>query len=322
MDNLSDYAIGVDIGGTNIRIAIMRNHKIIGKVKKFKFASYPDVTVEVEKNVCLPILNLIKKLGINIEEINGVGISLAALFDRNSGDIIKWPNHPSWDGFSFKKYIEDRLKVSVILEDDANAAALGEHIMGAGRNHENFAYITISTGIGCGLILNNRLYIGSRGWAGELGHVPLNHCEVPCKCGATGCFQAVASGTALFQKFLTDVQFKKEKYSNITELSQVVDLANQGEDLAIKLFEECGYYVGSTLTSISMLLDLSLIVLGGGVINAGDILLQSIKENINKHLQHFHKSIEIKTTELKDDSGVMGALSLVNYYLKEGHRNV
>lgn len=302
----------MDIGGTHVRLAIMKDEQLITPVKKFQFKHDIDAKTEINRNICMPIVELLNKLSIKVEDVVSIGVALAALFNRKNGEIVTWPNHRKWDKFPIKSYLEEQLKISVILEDDANAAALGEHSNGAGKGYKDFAYITVSTGVGCGLILNNTLYTGSDGWAGELGHIQIPDCYTKCNCGAVGCLQSIASGRALYERFRREAQLFHKEYLHITKLEEVADRAKQGDETAIRLFEECGYYISNAVTNIVMLLGLPLVVLGGGVINAGESVVKHIDSGVNKHLKHFNRSVEIRIAQLGDESGVMGALHLAS----------
>lgn len=310
MQSLSEWIVGIDLGATYIRIALSKSNGIPEVIEKYRFQKSKSIREEVEQTICKPLEELLNKNDIVAQDVKGIGVATAALFDRDSGDLVSWPNHPLWKGVCLKKILENRFRAPVLLEDDANAAALGEHSMGAAQGYADFAYITISTGIGCGLILGNKLYKGYSGWAGELGHTRIDNCNVQCGCGARGCLQSVASGTALIERFRRYAG-QEERYKGITQLSQISALAGKGDVLAKDLFKDCANYIGIAIINLSMLLDLPLVVLGGGVMHEKELLLPHIKKEVEAHISHLHKHIRIETAQLKDSSGVFGVMELV-----------
>lgn len=304
------YFVGMDIGGTNIRIALMNGKgELIGPIRRFKFIKGSSAMEEAENNICLPISRLLAENKVNGNEVSGLGLSLAALFERDSGNIVKWPNNRLWDMFPLKSYLEERLGMPVAMEDDANAAALGEHLMGAGKGYGDFAYVTVSTGIGCGLILNNSLYTGPNGWAGEIGHIQVSGEGPSCTCGAKGCLQALVSGPALYKKYLeettADAGFAAEN------LEQVVQLAEKGDNTAVRVFEFAAEHLARMFSNMIMLLDLPLVVLGGGVSRAGDVLFRPLRGKLESLLMQSGRKAAIEPAALGDDSGVTGALKII-----------
>lgn len=309
---LNKYLLGMDIGGTKVRLALMNDKKeFIGGIHDYKFKQGSSAKDEVENNICLPICKLIKFYKLNQEDFIGLGLSLAALFDRNNGNITKWPNHHLWDSFPIKSYIEARLNITVIMEDDANSAALGEHLMGAGTGFDSFAYVTISTGIGCGFILNNSLYIGNKGWAGEIGHVDVVNEGLICGCGARGCLQAYVAGPALYKKYVELVSKSDKKPLVADSLELVGKLAEEGEETALSIFTYASEYLARVFYNMIMMMDIPLIVIGGGVSEVGDILLNPIRSELNLLLKASGREISVKRACLGNTSGVIGALNLV-----------
>lgn len=318
---LNKYFIGMDIGGTNIRIALMKHTgEKIGSILRFSFNRACSAIDEIEENICLPVNRFLEMNGVDRNALWGIGISLAALFDRESGQITTWPNNRLWDAFPLRSYLEGRFHIPVIMEDDANSAALGEHLLGAGKGFSDFAYITIGTGIGCGLILNNNLYTGSRGIAGEIGHVRIVQDGPLCTCGTFGCLQALVCGPALHRKYINSVSHLGIGTDQIKDFTKVAELAQKGEELAIQVFEYAGKYLAWVLSNLVMLLDIPLIVIGGGVAQAGEILLSPIRQELDLNIQLFKRDIFVKKADLGDNSGVIGALNLV--YKRYNHKDL
>lgn len=178
--------IGLDVGGTNVRYAFVKNlnsEKVI--YQKTSFVKTGDPYIEVEKNIC----DVVDKFP---GKIKGIGISLSANMVRNTGKVKTWPNNPCWNDYALLEHLDKRYGSPVIIEDDANCGAISEYQF-LSTNLKNMAYISIGTGIGCGLILNGSLFIGENGFAGEIGHMCINkeESEQICKCGNKGCLAIV-----------------------------------------------------------------------------------------------------------------------------------
>jgi glucokinase len=316
---MNNFYLGIDIGGTHVRCSIYNetNHNIMN-IDKVVFKRSGIAIDEVNDNICSLIHAIIKNNTSTDDNLKGIGVSTAALFNRASGSITMWPNNQIWNGFPLKKYLEDTFNVPVELEDDANSAALAEQLTGSGKNIPNFAYITISTGIGCGLILNNSLYTGSNGWAGELGHIQLSESSSICSCGSKGCFQSLASGPAILKKFTTSEIFSNYNNRHLLSLNSLVDLAQQGDLLIESLFVDAGEHIGKMLSAIVMLLDIPLIILGGGVMEAGDLIFNPLNSTLNDRLKQFNRTVVIKKSQLGDNIGAIGALNLI--YKKVNNR--
>ncbi|KLU72986.1 MAG: hypothetical protein RHS_1228 [Robinsoniella sp. RHS] len=318
---LNNYFIGMDIGGTNIRIALMKHTgEKIGTIFRFSFKRAHSAIDEIEENIYLPVIHFLEMRGINLNQLWGIGISLAALFNRENGQITKWPNNRLWDSFPLRSYLEERFQIPVIMEDDANSAALGEHLLGAGRGFSDFAYLTIGTGIGCGMILNDNLYLGSRGVAGEIGHIRVVEDGPLCTCGTTGCLQALVSGPALYKKYINSVSPLGFETDQIKDFNKVAELAQNGDEVAIQIFEYAGQYLSWMLSNLVMLLDIPLIVIGGGVARAGEILLSPIRSGLDLYMEQFKRDVLVNAADLGDDSGVIGALNLV--YQRYNHNDM
>lgn len=307
---MDKFYIGIDFGGTNIKLVSKSyvntdNANIIKRVIVHKEM----VEEELELNLIPLIEESCRIQKKNGKQLDGIGIAMAALFDRNTGVITDWSNNKKYRGFPIKGYLEEKYHVPVYLEDDANAAVLGEQLIGAGVGLSDMIYVTISTGIGCGIIINDTLITGYHGWAGELGHIKVTDEDVLCTCGASGCLQAVASGTAIFRDIqLTEFYQTYKKSKNLTLKDCVVYAKHNNVELA-SVFQKAGNYIGEALANIVMILDVPIIILGGGVIEAGDLILKPIQTAFNKSLGN-KRVATIVCSKLYDRNGVLGALHL------------
>ncbi len=268
---MSYYAIGVDLGGTNLRIAAVdESGKLLAKT-------------ELETEVALGREHVIEDLCRSIEamqakykgagELCGIGVGVPGLIDSESGRLLESPNLPGWSNYDVKGDIERRLGTSVILENDANAAALGEQWLGAGRDFESMCMYTLGTGVGGGLVLNGNIWHGWNGMAGELGHCNVEPDGHPCKCGSHGCLEQYASATAV-------VRMAREALAGgaATQLRTggeltgrvVYECAMRGDAVAKQVFERVGRALGLAIASMVNALNLPLYVIGGGVSSAWD----------------------------------------------------
>lgn len=308
------FFLGIDLGGTNVRFVTSDAgsdylHSVSDIVKK-PVERCGDITNEVEENIFAPIESICKQKVQEGKVLAGIGIAMAALFDRTTGDIVNWPNNKCWNGFPLKIELEKRYQVPVVLEDDANAAALGELIAGEGKGYHDLAYVTISTGIGCGIVVNNSVFTGSHGWAGELGHIKVTDMDVTCTCGAKGCLQAIASGPAILRHFVEKDTCQMTSDGKKIALQDVSKLAEDGVQEAQEVFLEAGSYIGKALANLVMLFDIPLIVLGGGVMESGPLIYHAIVDSLQRSLEN-KRAVQIAKSSLQDRNGILGALYLV-----------
>lgn len=289
--------ISIDIGASYIRICVGNSQNIGITHYKKSFTYYKKVRDEVDGNITIPLLQILKRISSHSCLHSVIGVSLAANFDRNTGQITSWPNHPKWNGFPLKEYLERSLGKQVLLEDDANAAAWGEFVLGAGKGHESMIYVTLSTGIGAGIIYRNQLFVGN-GKAGELGHYTVHGNQLLCSCGKIGCLQTVASGRALERAY--------QSYRNTQALSlfQISELAIKGDKRAAGLFKRAGEWIAEALENMLMILDIPVFVIGGGVSKTGYLIMEPIFNRFKS------SSVVVKFAVLGDNSGLYGMLHL------------
>ena len=306
---MEQFYIGIDLCGTSVRIAACEKGKIgIPNIRKENFIRRERVIEEVEENICELINSECEKMSRQGKVLGGIGIALASLFDRKTGRIVNWPNNKKWNNFELMKFLNKRYHVPVCFEDDANAAALGEQLAGVGKGYTDLIYVTISTGVGCGIISNDTLLKGFHGWAGEIGHIKISGKDKLCHCGAKGCLQTVASGPALTRAYLENT---KGNVNSRLELEDIALLALKGDKIAKSVFEEAGKYIGEVLANLIIILDVPVVILGGGVVRTGELIIKPIRKKIEESLQEKRKAVLIKTF-LNDKNGVIGALALID----------
>lgn len=313
---VKDFAVGVDLGGTKILTGVGdRQGKIISEVKK---ATAPGEGLEaVIQRIALSVQEAIENAGLKPEQVCGVAVGTPGPLDIGRGFVYQAPNL-GWKDVPLKKLLEEELGLSVHLENDANAAALGANRFGAGAGSKDMIYITVSTGIGGGLILNGNIYHGTGDGAGEIGHMTIDPSGPRCSCGKRGCWEAIASGTALIRKAAEALEsgedsVLREWLNEGRELdgALIAAAARQEDRLALNLYHQEGFYLGIGLANLINLLNPEVIVMGGGVTNAWELFAESMQDALQEYtLAAPLSQVEIKRSVLGSRVGLLGALAV------------
>jgi len=300
--------IAVDIGGTQIRAAAYRR----GSLEPVVVQRTPTKGDEAPfERMCL----LIQSIWPEHASVEKIVVALPGPLDPGSGVIFSAPNIPGWENFPIGPELEKRFGVTCKIGNDANLAALGEWRFGAGQGHHNVLYMTISTGIGGGVISDDRLLLGARGLATEVGHVTVLPDGPLCGCGQRGHLEALACGPAIAryaqEQIAAGVVSSLNGKGNFTT-RDISEAANQGDALAIQALTRAGTYIGRALATFLHLFNPSVVIFGGGVSFSGKFLLDPIKETLEKHVMDasYLKDLIITNAALGDDAGLMGALAL------------
>ncbi len=291
------YIACIDLGGTNCRIGVFTREGSLEKSWRLNSKPFYD-----PNNIVTTIVSELNRFE-EYRELEAVGIGIPGIVNNN-GVVVSSPNFPLWKNEPVRENLSKALNIRVYLENDANLYALGEHNFGVAKDSSDFVLFTLGTGIGGGIFLNNSLYRGTKGMAGEIGHMVLHPTGPQCGCGNKGCLEAYASGIAIKKQFaqLTNLEL---------EPKEIYELAKKGDRAATKVFEKAAYHLGMGIANIVNLLDVPLIVLGGGVSHAFDIMQKQIKKGFKEHTYatHFEK-VEIRQSQLLDNGGVFGAFVL------------
>lgn len=306
------YVIGIDLGGTKISGAIADfNGDIISKY------IIPTNSHEGEKVVLERITTVIEKVieesKIDKDKILAIGIGSPGPLDAKKGIILTTPNLP-FKNFNIVKPLEDKFNISVHLDNDANAAAIGEYVFGAGQGTNNMVFITVSTGIGGGAILNGKIYRGNTCNALEIGHTTIEKDGPKCNCGNYGCAEALASGTAIGRSAKEAVE-KGEKtslssYEKITAY-EVFKEAEKGDAVAQKVLDKALNYLGICVANVIASFDPEMVIIGGGVSKGGNIVFQKVEEVVSKRcFKAMSENTKIVPAALGTDAGVIGAVAL------------
>jgi glucokinase len=316
---MGNILCGVDIGGTKLSVALITEEgRIIDKCFDCDHVEKSEcgLTDQIKYNIRL----MLKRNNLTESDLCGIGIGCAGHIRFSDGSIITTSNLKGFKGYPLRSVIQSDFSVPVTLDNDANAQAFGELKFGAGKGYHNMVFLTISSGIGAGIIIDNKVYRGITGTAGEFGHTIIEPgSDLVCTCGNKGCLMAVACGMALphiFQKKLREGKITKLNLPPDFDYSRVDGkLIKQGLDIGDPVSNEImldtARYVGIGIYNIFQALNPQLIVLGGGLLSWGEIFLEKIKQtfyDLARDMMFDH--IEIKVSEIGVDAGVIGAASL------------
>ncbi len=306
------YTIGVDLGGTNIAVGLVdETHRIIDRLSTPTDADRP--FREIIKDMGTTVNKLIEKNNVSLDDIKYIGIGAPGVLDNKLGTVSDNSNI-HWDNYPIRSELQKYIDKPVFLGNDANVACWAEYNSGCGKGSENFLMLTLGTGVGGGIVLNGKLFVGSHSIGAEIGHMPLKAGGNKCGCGNYGCIEAYCSATALIKSALKDLNEHTDssiaKAEKITA-KVIIDEARAGDEYAVKLFNDYVDNLASALAGIVNFLDPDVIALGGGVANAGDFLLEPVREKVKNHVT-FPKmfATKILKAEMGNDAGIIGAALL------------
>jgi glucokinase len=310
---------GVDIGGTKLSTALVdHDGNIIDKLVVYDHVDKPeDIFVE---QVALNIKTLFRKNLLEEEDVTGIGMGCAGHLRLRDGVMITTSNLKGFKNYPLRDAVQSNFKIPVILDNDANAQAFGEFNFGAGKGFNSMIFITISTGIGAGIIINHKLYRGLTGTAGEFGHTIVNpDKDLLCTCGNKGCLMSCACGMALPHLFEQKI---KQGMATSLELPENFDYSvidgkfikegfDRGDPVSKEIILDSGFYMGLGLYNIFQVFNPPLIVLGGGLLSWGDIYLEKIKKTFYEYARDMiFDPLEIVVSKIGPDAGLIGAASL------------
>jgi glucokinase len=312
-------AVGVDLGGSAIKSGLVNDN---GEILR-------DATVPAEANqgpthvieqISKTVHQLIDGSSYKKKEFVGIGVGSPGSVDLDGGTVKYPPNFPGWTVVRLGEVLHNEFGLHVEVDNDANAAAVGEAKFGAGMGHEDFIMVTLGTGVGGGLFLDGRIFRGPYGGAGELGHITIDYNGPLCNCGNRGCVEAYVGA-----KYLTHRAIEKVRDNPGSEIltlvkndttridPKIISLAAQkGDATATEIFAEAGTYLGVGLASVVNLLDVRLIIIGGGIARAGKPLFDAVRESVKRHvLKPMAEGLEVLPAKLGNSAGILGAAALI-----------
>ncbi|HEX3077286.1 MAG TPA: ROK family glucokinase [Lachnospiraceae bacterium] len=311
---MKKYCFGVDIGGTTVKIGLFTIEGTI--VDKWEIKTRTeDKGSNILPDIAESLMDKLQEKGIQKDEIEGIGIGVPGPVDAK-GTVLGCVNL-GWGIFNVAEEVTRLTGIqNVKAGNDANVAALGEVWLGGGKGYDDMIMITLGTGVGGGVILGGEIVTGSKGAAGEIGHMTVKFDEPDtCNCGRKGCLEQFASATGIVKeaKRLLERTSEESSLRSIENLTakDIFDAAKKDDKLAYELVEQLGWYLGSTCANISAVVDPQVFVIGGGVSKAGVILLDTIQRHYEKFAFKPHKEKEFRLAELGNDAGIVGSAKMV-----------
>ena len=301
---MARYSIGVDMGGTNLRAAaVSEDGTVLERVSlSTALQAGPDI---VFADMVRSIQMLRSRLGAT--ELAGVGLGVPGFINMKTGVIAGWAQNPAFNGYPVRERIEQQLGTTVILENDANAAALGESWMGAGRGVRDLVLLTLGTGVGGGIIADGRILHGAQGMAAELGHITVSPNGYPCGCGNRGCLEKHASATAI------GAMARLLKLGDDLSSEDVYNFAESGDDRALAVFGSMGESLGIALASLVNIFNFPLYLLSGGPIPAWKFFAPAMLAEIERRSFTYRvtkDTTRIEAAQLGNEAGLFGAACL------------
>lgn len=316
---MKKYVIAVDLGGTNVKIAVVKDWKEIRGKTSITTGSFANKGALID-GIVDAISSLIKGCGLTKRQIIGIGVGAPGLIDSARGVIHNLVNIQGFNDVPLKRIMEKKTAIKTYLDNDVNVMTLGELYYGAGRGVKNMVCITLGTGVGGGIVADGKLYRGSTLSAGEIGHMPLNEKGPRCNCGGMACMEK-----SVGNQYITRLALRKIRGGRRTAIMDMVNgdvakitpevisrAAQRGDALARSIWAEVGSHLGVTLAGVVNLLNPERIVIGGGVAGAGQFLFDAVRATVRKRAMKVPADrVRIVKAKLGQDAGLIGAAVLV-----------
>lgn len=316
------YYVGIDLGGTNIVAGVVdADYNIIAKATTK--TNRPRPAKEISDDMAKVALQAIADANLTVDDVEWIGIGTPGIANSKDG-IIEYSNNLEFKDVPIVEYIQKHIDKSVYVENDANAAAYGEYVAGAGKGHSSLVCITLGTGVGGGVVIDGKILTGFNFAGAELGHMVIEADGVQCSCGRKGCFEAYSSATGLIR--MTKEAMEKDRSSSMWDLVRErnnkvsarisYDAMRMGDKSATEVVDKFTKYLACGLTNVINIFQPEVLCIGGGVCNEGDALLLPVKELVAKEVytKNSPKNTEVVIAKLGNDAGIIGAAFL-------GHAN-
>lgn len=307
--------VGVDLGGTTIKVGICNQAGQL--IQTYEGPTETDKGVDtIIDNIEKYVRHIVEQSPYSWDQLAGVGAGVAGFTNVREGVIILAPNVGFRD-VPIRSILEKRIDKPIKIDNDANVAALGEAWSGAGRGIENCVCYTLGTGVGGGIIINGKIYQGSSGLAGELGHISVvpDLEAIQCGCGKMGCLETVSSATGIIRMAKDAVERGDRTSLSMVEhiaAKEVFDAAKAGDEVASRIVNRAAFYLGKSMAAVAAILNPEVFIIGGGVSKAGDILFNEIREVFAKLApEPLQRGVSILPAELGNDAGIVGAAGLL-----------
>jgi glucokinase len=301
--------IAVDVGGTQLRAALYLDESL-NPVKIARSNTRHPTETPLDR-----LISLIESIWPDDKTVTAIGVAAAGPLDPFEGIIFEAPNVPGWVDLPIKSKLEDCFHTTVALGNDANMAAIGEWRYGAGIGHHHVIYITVSTGIGGGIIVDDRLLLGVRGLAAEIGHITVLPDGPLCGCGHRGHLEALASGPAIARWVSQEISQGAHSIlpgGETLSAKMIAEAARSGDELSIEAFDRAGTFLGRAVADFAHIFNPSIVIIGGGVSRAGPLLIEPMQAALRKYVisKHYAEELILTTAALGDEAGLVGAMAL------------
>jgi glucokinase len=321
---MNEVIAGIDIGGTKIAVAVATPAG--ERIADFRLPT--EVQISADSMVEKVSQAIAEKVETGKSRLAAIGVGCPGPLDVEKGLVMSPSNLLDWNNFPIVKLFQDRFDVPVVLENDANAAAVGEYVYGAGRGFKNIVYITISTGVGGGIIINGEILHGVGWGAGELGHTIVQPDGTPCNCGSKGCLETVCAGVHIARRARNrlangEPSLMNEMVSNASEVTAktVIEAARREDKVASEIWTETCRFLAVGIGNVITLIAPQVVIIGGGVASVGDMLFAPLKSFLPEFVSMVPlEKVAILPAELGGDSGVYGALALAKQAFSESRK--
>ena len=307
--------LGIDIGGTAVKFGLVNGEGVmVSEVSEYsvKFDNYETPIIET---VVKSAKEFMSKNNKNFFDINGRGVSATGGINSKLGIVEGSAGHiKNWEGTNIKKRLEAEFGMNTVVLNDANAAALGEMWKGAAKGRENVVVMTIGTGVGGGIIVDSKILLGSKGFAGEIGHIPVNVDGEECSCGNTGCIEHYGSTSALVRNIKNAVISGEIIGINEDEIDGrlIFKQVSAGNKVVIKYVDEWINYISAALVGLVHIFNPEMVILGGGVSKQKEFFVDKVRDKVlHSVMDNFAQSLSIEAAELGNNAGIIGAVKFV-----------
>ncbi|MGH2442108.1 MAG: ROK family protein [Chloroflexota bacterium] len=301
----------VDLGGTRVRVALADSSLALTGRREENTDHARSAAGTIDQIIRMAATSL-SEASLGWEDIAAIGIASPGPLIASAGIVCSPPNLPGWGEVNLKAQLEARSGVPVSVVNDASGAALGEFHAGAGKGFLHLVYLTVSTGIGGGIVSDGRLLEGTLGMAGEIGHMTIDRCGPPCPCGSFGCLEILASGTSIARRFAEQLHLGRHSVLSTSPTTvmtaDIVRAARAGDEMAQEVFHAAARDLGFGIVNVINLFNPEVVVVGGGVASAGDLLFGPVIEVVDQHAYpSTRKGVLIVPSALGEDAGLVGA---------------
>ncbi|MCM8797636.1 MAG: ROK family protein [Candidatus Omnitrophica bacterium] len=297
---IKKYIIAIDLGGTNLKIAVLNLNLNILRKEIIATRTFR-TKVSLIESIVDSVNAIIARYHLKKRDVLGIGLGVPGPVDHKSGVVHFFPNIPGWKEVKLRDILQRKVGLPVTLDNDAKAMALAEYTLGRAKNASNALCITLGTGVGGGIIIGKKIYRGKNNAAGEIGHLPINENGPRCNCGGLACLEAYIGNKRILKQ-------ARKIFQRKISLEELSLLAKQKHRKAVRIWKEIGRHLGVALSAVINLMNPDVIVIGGGVANSGKVLFSAVRETIKERAMSLQaRQVKVLKAKLGSDAGLFGA---------------